>query len=212
MSSGRNSLNDFSLLKSLIRVKESKQNNKFNKVVTIKNKSNKLKEEKKSSVNRLFKAINIDKKSSAIPLEQKGYFEVQIDVKKESQKEEKRLLQWLCYRFPGCFNLSKKKPLKVGISEDIKIIYQHENFFPVDEYTLGKVLKRYVGDVAYQKSVIFYKRRFDLFGRPLDFFDDNHVDYANNRLIEIAEKAKLRAQGISIKEYYERSKKNKELD
>ena len=128
---------------------------------------------------------------------------VNIDLAKERQKEEQRLFKWLCQRFPKCFDPKNKKPVKIGISEDIEIIYQNEHFAPVDQYVLKNVIKRYVGDTRYQRSVLQYKQRFNLFGKPVEDFSAEHLSYAQKRLDEIAEKAHLRAQGIDIKTYYQ---------
>lgn len=73
---------------------------------------------------------------------------VTVDIEKERQKEEARLLKWLCHRFPKCFDPINKKPLKIGISEEIEIIYQNENYAPVDKMVLRNVLRRYVGDTV----------------------------------------------------------------
>jgi len=131
---------------------------------------------------------------------------VNIDVDKEQLKEERRLFLWLCQRFPKCFNPKDKKPLKIGISHDVEVVYQNEHMAPVDQYILRNVIKRYVGDTRYQRSVLEYKQRYNLYGKPQESFSDEHLEYAEKRLDEIAEKAKLRAQGIDIKEYYQKKR------
>ncbi len=136
-------------------------------------------------------------------IEQQDEIIVEIDLQKELYKEEQRLFKWLCLRFPKCFNPKDKHPLKIGISEDIEVIYYNEHFARVDQYILKKVIKRYVGDTRYQRSVLEHKQRFNLYGKPVESFSDEHVAYAKQRLDEIAEKAYLRSQGIDIKTYYQ---------
>nr|WP_119344606.1 ProQ/FINO family protein [Facilibium subflavum] len=140
------------------------------------------------------------------PGDQSEQIVIEIDVAKQRAKEEQRLFKWLCQRFPKCFNPRDKRPLKIGISDDIETVYQNEHFAPVDQYVLRNVIKRYVGDTRYQRSVLDYKQRFDLYGKPVEDFSPEHLEYAQKRLDEIAEKAQLRAQGIDIKAYYQQKR------
>ena len=230
MSDGRNKLNDFSLLKSLVGSKSIKdKTDRLRKAHA--EKCNETNEKKLASSTprpgtqaqpahqTRQERVNQPKTPFRMPqygqkqheeltiempdIEQQDEIIVEIDLQKELYKEEQRLFKWLCLRFPMCFNPKDKRPLKIGISEDIEVIYYNEHFAPVDQYILKKVIKRYVGDTRYQRSVLEHKQRFNLYGKPVESFSDEHVAYAKQRLDEIAEKAYLRSQGIDIKTYYQ---------
>ncbi|MDE4953369.1 ProQ/FINO family protein, partial [Francisella tularensis subsp. holarctica] len=79
---------------------------------------------------------------------------------------------------PNCFDPINKKPLKIGISEVIEIIYQNENYAPVDKMVLRYVLRRYVGDTRYHKAVFEIKQRFNLLGLPVEDYAPEHVEYS----------------------------------
>ena len=219
MSDGRNKLNDFSLLKSLVGNSSSKnkKNNfdsrKQDKSIHTNAKRNKKSFQKKSTPSQKTK-LRIPQYrqkqtdlSAQLPLKKSENtteeIVVYINVEKQKLKDESLLFAWLCQRFPKCFNPKDKRPLKIGISDDIEKIYQNEYLVPVDQSILHNVIKRYVGDTRYQRAVIEHKKRFDLTGKAVEHFSDEHVEYAQKRLAEIAEKAKLRAQGIDIKTYYQ---------
>ncbi|MDC0535704.1 ProQ/FINO family protein, partial [Francisellaceae bacterium] len=133
---------------------------------------------------------------------------IEVDVKKQNAIAERRVFNWLCRSFPDCFNPKAKKPLKIGISDDIQAQYNQVYGVPVDQFILSRVLKRYVGDQNYQKSVIEHKQRFDLNGKPVEDFTEAHLEHAAKRLEELKFKANLRAQGIDIRQYYEEKAKN----
>ena len=226
MSDGRDKLGNFSLLKSLVG--NSKLNDNVNKIKqkfyssnnteNIGTKNNQVK--KKHALHQKTMLTEIQGEKVRIP--QYGQtistqfinelinpspaeeeLIIKIDTNKEQEKEESRLFKWLCIRFSNCFNPVNKKPLKVGISDDIEILYQREFLKPIDRHILRNVLRRYVGDTRYQQAVFNHKQRYDLQGKVSEILADNHIEYAERRLQEIAEKAQLRAQGINIKEYYE---------
>ncbi len=247
MSDGRNKLNDFSLLKSLVGGKsikdktdrlrkahataakrnESQEVSKESQRPAMQSKSEQktfechTRQERINQVRTPFRMPQYGQKPQTelivdIPEgQQQEELIIEINVEKERLKEEQRLFKWLCQRFPKCFDPKSKKPLKIGISEDIEIIYYNEHYAPVDPYILKNVIRRYVGDTRYQHSVIQYKQRFNLYGQPVQDFNEEHISYAKQRLDEIAEKAELRAQGINVREYYqqkrEEQKKTKEL-
>ena len=225
MSDGRNKLNDFSLLQSLlggsskIEEKTSRMKQARDKNIT-KNKANhKLPAKSVENSDDVF--IRIPQYGHRInnkivdELENpnaQGSEEliITVDVEKERQKEEAKLFKWLCTRFSKCFNPINKKPLKIGISDDIEVIYQNEKFSPIDKMVLRNVLKRYVGDTRYHKAVFELKQRFNLQGQPVEDYAPEHVDYSKRRLDEIAEKAEFRAKGLTMKDYYEHKKQQQE--
>ena len=229
MSDGRNKLNDFSLLKSLVGGKSIKDKTdrlrkahaaKRNEPSDTKTVSStpkpspatkqapQTRQERVNQPRTPFRMPQYGQKQHEelvvdMPESQEDELIIEIDLQKELYKEEQRLFKWLCLRFPKCFNPRDKRPLKIGISDDIEIIYYNEHFAPIDQYVLKKVIKRYVGDTRYQRSVLEHKQRFNLYGKPVETFSDDHIAYAKQRLDEIAEKAYLRSQGIDIKTYYQ---------
>ncbi len=222
MSDGRNKLNDFSLLKSLlggsskIEEKTSRMKRARYKNITI-NKNNpkapsRKVDESDSSFIRIPQYGHRINNKIVNELENpntQGSDEliIKVDIEKERQKEEAKLFKWLCTRFSKCFDPINKKPLKIGISDEIEVIYQNENFLPIDKMVLRNVLKRYVGDTRYHKAVFELKQRFNLQGKPVEDYALKHVDYSKRRLDEIDEKAEFRAKGLTMKDYYEHKKK-----
>lgn len=230
MSDGRNKLNDFSLLKSLVGGKSIKDKTDRLRKAHAAKRSNES-SEKKAIGSALRQSTDIKQAPQTrqervnqprtpfrmpqygqkqhqeltvdIPESQKDELIIEINLQKELCKEEQRLFKWLCMRFPRCFNPYDKRPLKIGVSDDIEIIYHNEHFAPVNQHILKKVIKRYVGDTRYQRSVLEHKQRFNLYGKPVEPFSDEHIAYAKQRLDEIAKKAYLRSQGIDIKTYYQ---------
>ena len=89
-------------------------------------------------------------------------------------------------RFPKCFNSKDKRPLKIGINDDIENIYQNEHFLPINRYILHNVIKRYVGDSSYQQAVIELKKRFDLNGKTVEHLSDEHIEHAKKCLLRIS--------------------------
>lgn len=226
MSEGRNKLNDFSLLQSLLggsskieektsRMKQARDKNiSKNKSIPKPTVAKKVEERDTSFIripqygHRINNKI-VDELQNP-QLEDNQEILVTVDIEKERQKEEARLFKWLCHRFPKCFDPINKKPLKIGISEEIEIIYQNENYAPVDKMVLRNVLRRYVGDTRYHKAVFDLKQRFNLQGQPVEDYAPEHVEYSKKRLDEIAEKAEFRAKGLSMKDYYEYKKQQQQ--
>ena len=225
MSEGRNKLNDFSLLQSLLGG-SSKIGDKATKMMQARDKNiSKNKAAQRTPAPKLE-----DADSSFIRIPQYGHrinnqtvselenpssndaveLVVTVDVEKERQKEEAKLFKWLCTRFSKCFNPINKKPLQIGISDEIETIYKSENSLPIDNMVLRNVLRRYVGDTRYHKAVFELKQRFNLQGQPVADYAPEHVEYSKRRIDEIAEKAAWRAKGLSMKEYYEQKKQQNE--
>lgn len=226
MSDGRNKLNDFSLLQSLLGGSSK-----------IEEKTSRMKQARDKNISRNKTSKNVNKTNTRatddetfIRIPQYGHrinnkvinelenptsvdndeLVIKVDVAKEREKEESRFFKWLCTRFSKCFDPINKKPLKVGISEEIEIIYQNEHFSPLDKMVLRNVLRRYVGDTRYHKAVFELKQRFNLHGQPVEDYAPEHIEYSKRRLDEIAEKAEFRAKGLSMKDYYEHKKQKNE--
>ena len=227
MSDGRNKLNNFSLLQSLLGG-SSKIEEKTSRMKQARDKNITRNKNNPKAPSRVVD----DSDGSFIRIPQYGHrinnniinelenpnaqggdeLIITVDVEKERQKEEAKLFKWLCTRFSRCFNPINKKPLKIGISDEIEIIYQNENFLPIDKMVLRNVLKRYVGDTRYHKAVFELKQRFNLQGQPVEDYAPEHVEYSKRRLDEIAEKAEFRAKGLTMKDYYEHKKQQQEQE
>ncbi|WP_119327689.1 ProQ/FINO family protein [Cysteiniphilum halobium] len=238
MSDGRNKLNDFSLLKSLVGGKsikdktdrlrkahaakrnetsDTKTTSSTHRPNTATKQAHQTRQERVNQPRTPFRMPQYGQKQHEelivdMPDVQEDELIIEIDLQKELYKEEQRLFKWLCTRFPKCFNPRDKRPLKIGISDDIEVIYYNEHFAPIDPYVLKKVIKRYVGDTRYQRSVLDHKQRFNLYGKPVETFSDDHIAYAKQRLDEIAEKAYLRSQGIDIKTYYQQKREQEQQE
>lgn len=208
MSSGRSKLHHFSLLRSLVNSKKVEHNadrpytNQNSRLKRVKYYNHGLKQinpkesftqnlvrRRKGRTNQqnLLCAPQYGQKRLKKSLlesvdTQKGQIIVRVNIRKELYKEEQRLYKWLCNRFPKCFNPLEKKPLKIGISEDIKIVYCNEQLFPINISLLGRVMKNYVNDISYQRSVIMHKKRFDLHGKATSEFKNSHIEYAKRYL------------------------------
>lgn len=227
MSEGREKLNNFSKLKSIVssgikekaaRFKKTRDDRLQNTDKTSSQKHPPVKKPEKTrrqsqhtqtvtSGNQKVMPQYGQKQHSIDQQQQndQGSEEIVVNVGTDDQNDhaERQLFAWLCQTFPKCFNPRYKKPLKIGISDDIQVQYQQAYKLPVDQYTLSRVLKRYVGDQKYQHSVLKHKQRYDLQGRPVESFTEAHLAHAQQRLEELQFKAKLRAQGIDVRQYYQ---------
>ncbi len=241
MSDGRNKLNDFSLLKSLVSDKKIKD--KTNRIRQAKDKakhpaepaasqSNQSKPSQQDHKTRRPASTPRPNKNQSRRQQRPDYFImpqygyklertidpsqdvdtsqetllITIDPKKQQEKAQQQLFKWLCQRFPKCFNPKDKKPLKVGISQDIMAVSHKEHAYPIDPFVLGQVLKRYVGDMRYQRAIFNHQQRFNLWGQAVEDLLENHIAHAKQRVEEIEEKARLREQGIDIKTYYQQKR------
>ena len=196
MSIGRDKLNDFSLLQSLVGEKK----------ISVTNKSQITKDHLTRHHRKVAKTLSSSKQKPIFCMPQFGQKQrrkitveppkksldetvISINIWKQHLKEERRIFRWLCQRFPKCFCPKNKRPLKIGISKDIEIIYQREHFAPIDPYILRNVLRRYVSDMSYHDSVLKYKMRFNLEGAAVEEYKEEHIAYAKRRLEEITRKS-----------------------
>ena len=229
MSGGREKLNNFSKLKAIVssgikekaarfkkareeRINQDDTDNKGDKR-QVRPKQH-INQSKNQSTQKVMPQYGQKQQTHSIDQDQSGEeIVIKVDVKKQNAIAESQVFNWLCRTFPNCFNPKAKKPLKIGISDDIQVHYSQDFGVPVDQFILSRVLKRYVGDQNYQKSVIEFKQRFDLQGKAVEDFSDAHLEHAAKRLEELKFKADLRAQGIDVRQYYEeKAKKEAEED
>lgn len=233
MSGGRNKLGDFAQLKSLVSskfkgLKEKKdrlrgkaseihsnhnvmkntndqEQSTFHKSVV--NKKKPVKRMDKASTHKNFHMPQYGQKVSLDDITTENDHEdeivIAVDTRQQVKMDQRRLFGWLCKRFPKCFNPKNKKPLKIGISEEIEVTYKSENQADIDQMALRQTLRRYVGDQNYQKSILKYKARYDLMGNVVEEMTAAHLSHAEARLAELIEKAEFRKNGGTNKEYYE---------
>ncbi|MFT6835131.1 MAG: ProP effector [Francisellaceae bacterium] len=225
MSGGREKLNNFSKLKSIVgsgikekaaRFKKARadrinQDAKSNGVIeespqTAPSRSNNKQSSRKIMPQYGQNNLQIDDAGD----QQESEVVITIDVKKQNEIEEGKLFNWLCRTFPNCINPRSKKPLKIGINDDIQLEYKNVYGSDVDQFILSRVIKRYVGDQKYQQAVIEHAQRYDLQGNVNAAFSEEHLSHAKERLEELKFKANLRAQGIDVRQYYE-DKAKKEM-
>lgn len=99
-------------------------------------------------------------------------------------RHETNIFNWLLSRFSKCFNINNKLPLKIGIVKDISLIYKYEYGVSIDNFALCNVIKKYVSDINYQKSIIKYQKRFDLHGNVFEICSPENIMYAKNNLLK----------------------------
>lgn len=86
---------------------------------------------------------------------------------------ESEIMEWLKTIFPQCFIKGEgKKPLKVGIHEDI-LAFCREHYPTVSENLLKKAVKMYVLGYQYLSSFKAGAPRVDLNGKPSGVVTEN---------------------------------------
>ena len=99
---------------------------------------------------------------------------------KDNHNLTQLLLKTLCEKYPKCFNLKDRKPLKIGIDEDI--LQENSN---INTENLKKAIGYYCGNIHYHGSFAESTHRIDLNGKPCQIIDAPHKDnasHAYNRL------------------------------
>ena len=113
----------------------------------------------------------------------------------EKQKRRRQLMLALTTLFPQCFasEASKKKPLKIGIRDDIS-----EKFPGISKREISRILHHYTQKSLYLRKIKANADRFDLDGNVCGKITKNEAAIAKNRVRELAIKSQ------------EKSKKNAE--
>ena len=92
-------------------------------------------------------------------------------------------LDLLRTRYPQCFNSEDPRPLKVGISRDLRDALPEEVSSPIH---LHDVLAVYVGHPQYLERVKAGAVRIDLEGNPAGVVQPDEAEYAAKRLERLA--------------------------
>jgi ProP effector len=100
-------------------------------------------------------------------------------------------LAWLHETYPLAFRKTEKKPLKVGILQDI--------FLNLTEASPSKTAIRdaltfYTGSSSYQKAVLEQPLRYDLSGTEVGEVEEEHKAYATKRHEDMATLLKIRKE------------------
>ena len=85
------------------------------------------------------------------------------------------LLTTLCEKYPKCFNLKDRRPIKIGIDEDI--LKENSN---INAENLKKAIGYYCGNIYYHASFAENTHRIDLNGKPCQVIDSPHKDNASH--------------------------------
>lgn len=137
---------------------------------------------------------------------------VSVNIQDQMEVESRRLFGWLCRNFPNCFSPKSKRPLKVGINDDIVKAFLERTHRQIHFGVLTRVLRRYVGDQAYQKAILEHQKRYNLLGEAIEEISAEHLEHAEARLEELKEKARLRAAGIDPRTVMNKKDENTESD
>lgn len=87
-------------------------------------------------------------------------------------------IAWLAERFPACFDLKRRRPLKIGISQDL-IALQQEELGGMD---LKRAIRRYCTHPRYRKMLKEGAIRIDLQGQPAGVVTAEEAENARAQL------------------------------
>ena len=113
-----------------------------------------------------------------------------LQDKKNKQNRIRQALDWLCNRYPLCFNPKDPKPLKLKIAEDVLIdrdTVTNRLSIP-SKKSLRDAIGFYVNDIKYLKSHIKYDQRINLQGEVIgnELVTRGQKDYTTKQLAHIA--------------------------
>lgn len=80
------------------------------------------------------------------------------------------VLKWLCERYPRCFNLENRQPIKIGIAEEIATGWPSES-----RHTMRKALQIYTTDPSYLANCAVGKPRIGLDGKQVGTVESNQA-------------------------------------
>ena len=136
---------------------------------------------------------NSGKTVPAKPKEATEFKETTSTQTKEHKKEQRRrakeevrtILDQLVETFPAVFSIKDRKPLKIGIRDDL-LPWAEEN--EITPTKLNRAMKYYVNAVAYFEGTLKNNHRFDLGGNQAGQVTDNCREYARGKLKHVAKK------------------------
>ena len=90
-------------------------------------------------------------------------------------------------RWPKLFNTENPKPLKIGITAEIK---KDQSIKPSEMKEIDLAIRRYCNSYRYQKAIIKGTHRYDIEGNPVQEIDETHKNWAKMKLKIIKRKMK----------------------
>jgi ProP effector len=112
------------------------------------------------------------------------YSKIQQQESEEAKKKRYQvaigILKSLEQLFPSCFSQTDPKPLKLHIENDL---FALESVLALGTKTaLRNALKLYTIHTNYLKATLTQEDRIDLEGNPVEKIEQNHKDYAQEKL------------------------------
>ena len=106
---------------------------------------------------------------------------------KKNERVQKAII-WLYESYPNVFHKTEKKPLKIGILQDIFAMLTETS---PSKTAIRDALTFYTGNSGYQKAVLEQPLRYDLNGVEVSEIEEKHKTYATKRhktLMELMQK------------------------
>lgn len=108
---------------------------------------------------------------------------------RNDNQQIKDTLQLLCERFPKTFDMDARRPLKVGIYNDLLFALRDT---AISHRSLKQAIKTYTDSTDYQRTIVTGAARIDLTGAAVGIVIAKAEAYAGKRLTKILnERAKL---------------------
>lgn len=155
------------------------------------------------------KTLTLNKPLSSKTLSKIKIKQTPEDIKKrivqDKQNKRQRIkdaLQWLCTRYPDCFNLLVPKPLKLKIEEDIFKDCEAISKELPSKKSLRDAISYYAHNIKYLKSCLKQTHRIDLQGKELSDHPviDEHIDYTKKMIEHVnTKRLKSKANNPSFK-------------
>jgi len=82
-------------------------------------------------------------------------------------------LKWLCDRYPRCFNMENRQPIKIGLGEEIAMGWPREA-----RKAMRAALQIYTTDPSYLANCVVGKPRIDLDGNQVGIVEPNQALFA----------------------------------
>jgi ProP effector len=106
----------------------------------------------------------------------------------EKKTRIQETLKWLCDRYPECFYLKARRPLKKGIIDDL---FSEAPEDGPSKTALRQALKYYTKGLLYKKALVEKQPRIDLRGTVVsEEFPEEEIAHAEHHIVLIKEKNK----------------------
>lgn len=155
-----------------------------------------LSEEKKKKKRKQAKKAKVKKVATPEEIAEREAKKHQRLQKRE--EENKASVQWLCEKFPKCFNYEKPLPLKTGIVKDLRVILKDQDN-SLRKKPINRAVAFYTASNQYQEALIKQTHRIDLEGNPVELILQTHKEHAKEILSKLsAEKQKDNAAADTL--------------